>query len=137
MRLFGIVDVLRMLPQHADLEGDLLDLRQRLPAKQPPRIQQRESRRSSWPLGLEFAGRHLAQPIPGQADGKQGHGAADVQGDPGRDLPRSARRIRLHYLNLPNLRGNFPRNPHTYYYNLIQLCFHEFWLSRYKQVSLN
>jgi len=87
VRLFGIVDVLRMLPQHADLEGDLLDLRQRLPAKQPPRIQQRESRRSSWPPGLEFAGRHLAQPIPGQADGKQGHGAADVQGDLGRDLP--------------------------------------------------
>jgi len=87
MCLLEVVDLQPILPQHADLESDLLDLLQRLPAKQLPRIQQRESRRSSWPPGLEFAGRHLAQPIPGQADGKQGHGAADVQGDLGRDLP--------------------------------------------------
>ena len=40
---------------------------QRVPAKELQGIQQIEDRIYSWPHGLEFKGRHLAQPIPGQA----------------------------------------------------------------------
>ena len=42
--LLGVIDVQPVLAQHADLEGDLPDLLQRLAAKQPQRIQQIEDR---------------------------------------------------------------------------------------------
>jgi len=66
MALLGIIDIQPVLAQHADLEGDLLDLLQRLAAKQPQRIQQIEDRIHAWSTGHELSGRNLREPIPGQ-----------------------------------------------------------------------
>jgi hypothetical protein len=66
VRLLGIVDIQPVLVQHTDLDGDLLDLRQRLPAKQPHGIQQIEDRIHAWPTGLELSGHNLREPLPGQ-----------------------------------------------------------------------
>jgi len=64
--LLGVVDIQPVLAQYADLEGDLLDLLQRLPAKQPQRIQQIEDRIHAWPTGLQLSGRNPSQPISSQ-----------------------------------------------------------------------
>lgn len=55
--LLGVVDVQPVLAQHADLEGDLVNLMKRLPEKQPQGIQQIEDRINSRPPCLELAGR--------------------------------------------------------------------------------
>ena len=67
MALLRIVDIQPVLAQNADLEGDLLNLLQRLPAKQPHGIQQIEDRVHAWPTGLELSGRNLREPVPGEA----------------------------------------------------------------------
>ena len=62
MRLRRIIDIQPVLAQHADLEGDLLNLLQRLAAKQPHGIQQIEDRIHARPPGLELSGRNPRSP---------------------------------------------------------------------------
>jgi hypothetical protein len=65
--LLRIVDVQSMPPQHPDLEGDLADLLQRIPAEELQRSARLEDRIHPRPPGLEPPDRNLPQPIPGQA----------------------------------------------------------------------
>ena len=58
----GVVDIQPVLPQHADLEGDLLDLLQGLAAEEPQSIQQVEDRVHS-----QLPSRNLSQPVSSQA----------------------------------------------------------------------
>jgi hypothetical protein len=64
--LLRVVDIQPVLAQYADLEGDLLNLLQRLPAKEPHGIQQVGDRIHAWSAGLELSHGDLSKLAPGQ-----------------------------------------------------------------------
>ena len=66
MGLLGVVDVQTVLPQQADLKGDLPNLIQRFPGKKPHGVQQIEDRIHPRSASLQFPHGDLPQPVPGQ-----------------------------------------------------------------------